>query len=638
MPGKAPGVPRPARRRRYPSGGYGAGLQLLDRVLERLDGIAFGRRPAERLRFAHGGPLGGRGGTGHDPEARPSARIGVPLDLGRPFERDVRWRGRTCRGVRAGGWQRARLPRPPADPRQHRHHGAHRGDACSNLTRPEGHGPTLVASVVRVGKASGNRPLDRRATGWETRSLVVPALHTGELAERDAELAAIADLVERAAGGAGGVLLVEGPAGVGKTRLLQAAVQLADRRALTVLEARGGELEQSFPFGIAAQLLGRAVAALDAPERAAMLSGAAALAVDLVDPGAAAATDAPAATSHEALYARLHGLYWLCAGLAAEEPLLLVVDDAHWADEPSLQWLLFMARRLGDMPITLLLGARLAAGGAWPEPLALLGDERNASRLRPRALSEARLPDRARAAARHRRGRGVRRGLPSGQRREPVLDLRARRRAEGRRDQADRCRRGTDRVAGTGGPRPQRARPAQPVATRDRGSGALRRRARRRSRASSCGDAGRPRRRGGRRGRGCPRRRRAAGPGPPAPDRPSPGAHGPVRRVAQRGAGRAACASSAHARAGGRRPRRDRRAPRSPPSLASRPRRPSFCSRRPNAPWPAARRPRRRPTCGERWPNRRRRPSAARSSAASASSRPGSATRRRPSTCARRCG
>ena len=119
-----------------------------------------------------------------------------------------------------------------------------------------------------------------------------------------------------------------------------------------------------------------------------MLSGAAALAVDLVDPGAAAATDVPAATSHEALYARLHGLYWLCAGLAAEEPLLLVVDDAHWADEPSLQWLLFMARRLGDMPITLLLGARLAAGGAWPEPLALLGDERNASRLRPRALSE----------------------------------------------------------------------------------------------------------------------------------------------------------------------------------------------------------------------------------------------------------
>ena len=214
-----------------------------------------------------------------------------------------------------------------------------------------------------------------------------PALHTGELVERDVELAAIAGLVERAAGGVGGVLLVEGPAGVGKTRLLQSAVQLADGRALTVLEARGGELEQSFPFGIAAQLLGRVVAALDVQQRAAMLSGAAGLAVDLIDP-AAATTGGPAATSHEPLYARLHGLYWLCAGLAAEEPLLLVVDDAHWADEPSLQWLLFMARRIGDMPITLLLGARPAAVGAWPAALALLSDERNATRIHPRALSE----------------------------------------------------------------------------------------------------------------------------------------------------------------------------------------------------------------------------------------------------------
>ena len=167
--------------------------------------------------------------------------------------------------------------------------------------------------------------------------MVGPALHTGELVERDVELAAIADVVERAADGAGGVLLVEG-SGRRRKDAVAAVSRAARRRAgADRSQARGGELEQAFPFGIAAQLLGRAVAALDVEQRAAMLSGAAGLAADLIDP-AAAITDAPAATSHEALIcapARLS--YWLCAGLAAAEPLLLVVDDAHWADSPSLQ-------------------------------------------------------------------------------------------------------------------------------------------------------------------------------------------------------------------------------------------------------------------------------------------------------------
>ena len=55
----------------------------------------------------------------------------------------------------------------------------------------------------------------------------------------------------------------------------------------------------------------------------------------------------------ESSYARLHGLYWLCANLAADAPLLVCVDDAQWADEPSLSFLGFLARRLEDLPVAL---------------------------------------------------------------------------------------------------------------------------------------------------------------------------------------------------------------------------------------------------------------------------------------------
>ena len=50
-------------------------------------------------------------------------------------------------------------------------------------------------------------------------------------------------------------------------------------------------------------------------------------------------------------FAVLHGLYWLCANLAQRGPVLLAVDDAHWADAPSLRFLAYLARRIDDLPV-----------------------------------------------------------------------------------------------------------------------------------------------------------------------------------------------------------------------------------------------------------------------------------------------
>ena len=81
------------------------------------------------------------------------------------------------------------------------------------------------------------------------------------LLERERELAAVTATVDAAAAGRGAVLWVEGPAGIGKTRLLQAARDHALLHGVRVLRARGNELEREFAFGVVRGLYEPAVAA-----------------------------------------------------------------------------------------------------------------------------------------------------------------------------------------------------------------------------------------------------------------------------------------------------------------------------------------------------------------------------------------
>src|SRR5262249_52764890 len=98
------------------------------------------------------------------------------------------------------------------------------------------------------------------------------------LLEREHEVARVRASLSAVAARAGGTLVIEGAAGIGKSRLLEAARAGAPDLGVRVLAARATELEHGFPFGIVRQLFERALLEADGGERERWLAGAAALA------------------------------------------------------------------------------------------------------------------------------------------------------------------------------------------------------------------------------------------------------------------------------------------------------------------------------------------------------------------------
>jgi tetratricopeptide (TPR) repeat protein len=150
-----------------------------------------------------------------------------------------------------------------------------------------------------------------------------------------------------------------------------------------VLVARGAELEASFPFGVARQLLEPPLTQLGDMEREAAFAGAAGLARALFEHPEFDASR----VGDAARFAALHGLYWLVANLADDGPMALLVDDAHWADAASLRFVDYLARRVSGLPVALVVAARSGEPAGVEERLLGLDSSVGATVLHPPPLS-----------------------------------------------------------------------------------------------------------------------------------------------------------------------------------------------------------------------------------------------------------
>ncbi len=205
-----------------------------------------------------------------------------------------------------------------------------------------------------------------------------------EMVERDREVAELDACLADALDGSGRLALISGPAGIGKSRLLAEARHLVLDAGATLLNARCSELEREFGFGAVRQLFEPLLA--DPARRDQLLRGSAVAAGPVfdVDPGAPAGADAD-----ESSFATLHGLYWLTLNLAADRPLVLVVDDLHWCDSGSLRYLTYLVRRLEGLPVLIIATVRTGEQAVDEQLLDELRVDVATVPIRPAPLSAA---------------------------------------------------------------------------------------------------------------------------------------------------------------------------------------------------------------------------------------------------------
>ncbi|MFF8880230.1 ATP-binding protein [Streptomyces flaveolus] len=181
------------------------------------------------------------------------------------------------------------------------------------------------------------------------------AAASASLWERDEEVAAITRAVDTLCAdrsSSGSLLVCRGEAGLGKTALLAETRRIAEARGCTVWSARGGETLRSVPFNVVRQLLQPALVSM-LPDEARDYLGdwydIAGPALGIAEPGERQADPQGVCDGLVAAVRRLARREW---------PLVLLIDDVHWADQETLRWLAALAERLDETSALLVIARR----------------------------------------------------------------------------------------------------------------------------------------------------------------------------------------------------------------------------------------------------------------------------------------
>ena len=195
--------------------------------------------------------------------------------------------------------------------------------------------PVFFVAEQETGAAAAVEPSIRAVRG------LVVVVADERLVEREGELATLDSLLHAATAGGGRLAVIEGPAGIGKTRLLEAMSANAAGRGMQVFRARGSDLEGEFAFGVVRQLFEQPLVRAG-PRRRALARAVSRRTPRRSSPRRASAPAGAEPSSVADPAALSHGLFWLVANLAERTPLVLVVDDAQWADAASLRFLHYL--------------------------------------------------------------------------------------------------------------------------------------------------------------------------------------------------------------------------------------------------------------------------------------------------------
>jgi DNA-binding CsgD family transcriptional regulator len=197
-------------------------------------------------------------------------------------------------------------------------------------------------------------------------SEVLAPFDGGELLEREAVMRTAAAAMASARSGFGAFVLIEGQPGLGKTRLLEAAQEQARAVGMYAVRVPCTELECNLAFGVAQRAVRALVGQLPARRRTSLLRKAPPLARALLEAGESGAAGAAAASAGDAAtLAQAHALFTVSAEALEDAPALVAIDDLHWCDQASLEFLLYLVNRLEELPAAVL-GARRTRIGEQP--------------------------------------------------------------------------------------------------------------------------------------------------------------------------------------------------------------------------------------------------------------------------------